>query len=111
MNNYIKNQNKTSYKNKIHKNYSLKKKITPNLIIKINKKNFYYNKKQIIKNNKFFQNIFKNKIKKTNSNYIQIKKTNIKTITTIIKFYKTKKLKLSINNIHQITKLTSKYQI
>lgn len=59
----------------------------------------------------FFRGMFESEIKEANSDCVQIEEADIETMAAVIRFCETGRLELSVDNVHQVAELASKYQV
>lgn len=111
MDSCVKNQNKTSCESEVHENCSLGKEMTPDLVVRVSGRDFCCNKKQMMGSSEFFRGMFESEMKEANSDCVQIEEADIETMAAVIRFCETGRLELSVDNVHQVAELASKYQV
>lgn len=111
MDNCVTNQNKTACKSEVHENCSLGKEMTPDLVIRVSGRDFCCNKRQMMGSSEFFRGMFESEMKEANSDCVQIEEADIETMAAVIRFCETGRLELSVDNVHQVAELASKYQV
>lgn len=111
MDSCVKNQNKTSCESEVHENCSLGKEMTPDLVVRVRGRDFCCNKKQMMGSSEFFRGMFESEMKEANSDCVQIEEADIETMAAVIRFCETGRLELSVDNVHQVAELASKYQV
>lgn len=111
MDSCVKNQNKTSCESEVHENCSLGKEMTTDLVVRVSGRDFCCNKKQMMGSSEFFRGMFESEMKEANSDCVQIEEADIETMAAVIRYCETGRLELSVDNVHQVAELASKYQV
>ena len=96
---------------KDNENVSTAQELTGDIVISVNGAQFFCNKKKLMESSEFFRGMFESEMKEANSKFVQLEETDIETLSAVVDFCRTGQLDLTVDNVHQVAVIASKYQV